>query len=464
MAFRIVATFEIVTPMFLGGAIPDAAPGTNAPPITLRPGSIKSELVFWWRALNAAQAARSAGRPDDRRWLCALHETEVDLFGGPGRSADSDRNRSRVAARQSAVHLNARWISAHPIWTAGSFLTGTGENRSNAGGERCPEAVRYLGYGALEYQAAGTVLLRQAFAPGAKFAVELLLTGRAAGRSPEVLNALKLMGLLGGLGMRKRRGWGSLNLLSLRHGAAALGRGEDTLKDDWTPPLTQDAWQERIRDLISLDPNINSTALPLTAFARGSEIRIWKEAFSNWIDAMARLGHGYQLYRAWGYKGERDTVHRVGGCEAEQNFPEEKEWFRSGNLRPAARGSYGVAAEKMPRRANLGLPLPYDSQRGMVVEAAAPFGRRASPLMFHIARIGDKCLPVATHTNNMFLPDVGRGHHAGVKIKIRNFDGKSFTPASNIITDYFIDAAINTPNSPYFDGDPAGNILTTSVP
>jgi CRISPR-associated protein Cmr1 len=87
---RVEAEFEVVTPMFLGGADPKAG-------AELRGASLKGALRFWWRAL-------AWGRLGD---LAEIHKQEMKLFG----SADR-------AVGQASFSLAAAWVNQAPLLVA----------------------------------------------------------------------------------------------------------------------------------------------------------------------------------------------------------------------------------------------------------------------------------------------------------------------------------------------------------
>ena len=70
----IEAEFEIVTPMFIGGAEPQS---TNP---TIRPPSIKGALRFWWRALAWKNCLKNSNN-NQVEALKMLHQKEAELFG-----------------------------------------------------------------------------------------------------------------------------------------------------------------------------------------------------------------------------------------------------------------------------------------------------------------------------------------------------------------------------------------------
>ena len=69
---ELIATYNIVTPMFTGGAdqIPDG----------IRPSSVKGVVRFWWRALNWGRFWEQSSS-NEVSALQNLHEEEARLFG-----------------------------------------------------------------------------------------------------------------------------------------------------------------------------------------------------------------------------------------------------------------------------------------------------------------------------------------------------------------------------------------------
>src|SRR5579883_639078 len=173
---KITATFEVVTPLFLGGADP-------ASTVELRPPSIKGALRFWWRAL-----AWSRHRGD----LDAIKKEEQKIFG----TAGDDRDR----LGQASFGLRARW-RAEP-----NRLAETGPRSLTSG----KPGASYLSYGIINRGQGNSP--RSCYQLGGCFELTfqaLRHTDNESGFHPSLLDAIKLFGLLGGLGGRSRRGWGS---------------------------------------------------------------------------------------------------------------------------------------------------------------------------------------------------------------------------------------------------------------
>lgn len=185
----IEATYQVNTPMFLGGASQQAE---------LRLPSFKGALRFWWRAL----AWDRIKNPEE------LLKEESELFGS------SDREYG-----QSKVLMKIKWEGKKPS------IFEKGEQLSD-GSELIGHGARYFGYGAInayESKKTGTKdaqLIRSCLDAPASFHVSLILRKtkddeQDKRRKKQLLDTLMLIGILGGLGSKSRKGYGSLTLLSL---------------------------------------------------------------------------------------------------------------------------------------------------------------------------------------------------------------------------------------------------------
>ncbi|MEJ5237885.1 type III-B CRISPR module RAMP protein Cmr1 [Limisphaera sp. VF-2] len=182
----IVATYRIVTQMFLGGA----QPGEEA---ELRLPSFKGALRFWWRALRWGEVES----------LEQLRTEEADLFGS------SFTGQSRVRIWMSNAVTPEKQCAEK--WKPSSWQG-------------------YVGYGLTDKGS------RWYLKPGQDFSVFVDLERCSHSQIQQVLAALKLLGLAGGLGARSRRGWGSITLMRLEG-------------DAWTCPRSQDEWERAIAEL-----------------------------------------------------------------------------------------------------------------------------------------------------------------------------------------------------------------------
>jgi CRISPR-associated protein Cmr1 len=151
----IKVTLETVTPLFLGGADPRGEP-------ELRAASIRGALRFWLRALLGGVIG------DDENALKALRQAEAAVFGS------TDAGASPVVVR----------------------VTGN---------------VRHADYRPLLHNPKKTFTFK-GIMPGETFSLELVPRPPYNSVSPVVASTTALWLLLGGVGKRARRGFGTLRL------------------------------------------------------------------------------------------------------------------------------------------------------------------------------------------------------------------------------------------------------------
>lgn len=174
------ATFQIVTPMFIGGA--DQLPSDG-----IRPLSIKGALRFWWRALNWGRFRTETSC--DESALALLHDKEARLFGIAANGADTGQGQFMLrVSRQPRLNLETQWP----------------QNNTGSG---------YLGFGLMENNQDSH---RQAIREGTDFDLELRFKPKSNANDIAALeDVLQVWSLFGGLGSRARRGFGSITLQQL---------------------------------------------------------------------------------------------------------------------------------------------------------------------------------------------------------------------------------------------------------
>ncbi|MCX7094130.1 MAG: type III-B CRISPR module RAMP protein Cmr1 [Methylobacter sp.] len=169
--------------MFIGG-------GDSSDLPELRPPSIKGALRFWWRALQWGECLKN--NPDPQTALRILHQQEGELFG---LAAKSETNNG-----QGAFFLKLNKNSSNGI------VSDWPKNNDDGAG--------FLGYG-LDVTKNNNSPHKKAIRKG-EFSLCLVLKKTITKRQIEQLKqVLKLWGLLGGLGSRSRRGFGSVALKKL---------------------------------------------------------------------------------------------------------------------------------------------------------------------------------------------------------------------------------------------------------
>ena len=189
--------------MFLGGAGHEIT--------RIRTDSVKGALAFWWQALNFGMFVEREGSVDAA--LKAMQKDVVRIFGGPsGQGAVQPR---LVSGPGAADGLKTNDV----LGQNGKRVT----NLSNVR-DKIPGGVgigaRYLGLGLMaaftsKKHLAGK-LARPCFVSDDGFSLRFVLLKRLTQDDiASVREALIAFGLLGGLGSRVRRGWGSISLKGL---------------------------------------------------------------------------------------------------------------------------------------------------------------------------------------------------------------------------------------------------------
>jgi CRISPR-associated protein Cmr1 len=362
------STYTLVRPMFLGGALPKAAE------IGFRPPSFKGALRFWWRALAWAQVAQETN--DVVAALRDLHRREAEVFG----SAAGERG------RQSRVLLAADWQPGRPI--SDNAVRSQGRSGQDNG-------IGYLmgqGLGGRTAADSGTIRVRATFLPGTS----------EEGRQG-VERALLVLGLLGGLGSRCRRGFGSLAIEEL----------EGDRRLDLAIPRTVDQLATVLKLLIGDRPPAQP---PYSAFSAQSRIDL------------SLLGPSAA------------RVH----CEVGGKMREFREALAD-DTRRAREAADGKEPDQPPDRTIFGLPLQFYFKRDratVFVEPArnrAKLDRRASPLLIHIHCLtgesaGGRFVALQTFLPAQFLPE-----QVGVQVRRkggRSFPFPRFSPPEALVAQY----------------------------
>ena len=362
------ATYRIVTPMFIGDADRNPADG-------IRPPSVKGALRFWWRALNWGRFWREKDG-NEAAALKALHEEEARLFGS---SMDEKKEKSGQGCFLLSVEQ-----ATHPRTTDKDSIHKEFKGCNTA---------RYLAYGLMEpfknnkKNREAATLDRGCIDDNQLFTVKLAFRGEP---DSTVIDALKALGLLGGLGSRSRHGMGSVALEKITHKKADAD--EVAI---FHAPANAKAYQEEVRSLLQ-DKNFASSQPPFTAFSCTSQIETLVNGTSPYkvLDSFAEK---ILVYRSWGRGGDLN-----GGLKSDKNFQDDRDWYRD---------RYAELPEDFhPRRVVFGLPHNYHKETHHVIPEpdgnSNGEGRRASPLLFHVHQIHDSSyVGVAIYLPATFLPD-----------------------------------------------------------
>ena len=259
----------------------------------------------------------------------------------------------------------------------------------------------YLGYGVMKgFGNAAGQLTRSCLA--APFDVSLRIGARETESLRSIVPALRVLGMLGGLGSKSRKGYGSVNLIALE------GDGVDR----WHPPRTEDGYRKELRMLLQ-DAAGCQDEPDISAFSTHARVDLFQNHRTA-LEALDAYGAAMVRYRSWGKE------NRILGREpSRRRFPEDHEWLYDGPSSP----------DFHPRRAVFGLPHNYYSkyQRRKKVEPES-YDRRASPLLFHVHEIGSRYAGVAVLLRSRFLPNGERIRAGGTNVPAR--------PDWNVLTEF----------------------------
>jgi CRISPR-associated protein Cmr1 len=347
MALEIEARYRVVTPLFCGGANPVSSSELRLP-------SLKGVLRFWWRALAWS---RFAGDLDE------IKRHEDRLFGS-------------TSTGQAQVLMRLGGSPECAVLERGEVLTTLDDSPVGDG-------ARYLGYGVMEAfdsHKKGTrkgQLIRACIPGPLSFPVHLRCRDLDAEDAVQLSDALRAVGLLGGLGAKSRKGYGSLVLERLT---------EDGV-ECWTPPSDVDDLKRAIRGLHGTRV---SDGLPeFTAISAGSRHILLSGGKAEPLELLDLVGREMVRYRSWGHDGKI-----LGSVDSERNFKDDHDLMDSGQRKGH------------PRRIAFGLPHNYGPGKGKEVGPKdSGLDRRASPLFIHIHECGGEPVAVLSFLPARFLPE-----------------------------------------------------------
>ena len=353
ITMTIDVTYRVVTPLFCASVDQDLP--------ELRLPSFKGVLRYWWRALAWARYDGD---------LRVLRRREDRLFGS------ADAGQSRILLRLTPA-TNPETVAKDTVLTVSA-------SSSRAVGD----GARYLGYGLMEAFASsrkGTragqlqrACLRSPVDSPFDFTVQIRARGLDDRELASLTDALIALGMLGGMGARSRRGYGSLALQSLRV--------DD--RETWHAPTSADELCERIAALRPIR-NGGGTALPaFTAVSNETRHVLVSSDKENPVELLDLVGREFVRFRSWGHRGT------VFGQPSERNFEDDHDLMKDRRQR-----------KTHPRRIAFGLPHNYGKRDD---EKVGPWDkaldRRASPLFIHLHRCGGQPVAVLSFLPARFLP------------------------------------------------------------
>lgn len=253
--------FQIVTPMFLGGADQKAE--------AIRPSSIKGALRFWWRALNWGRCLNEKG--DEVQALRHLHAEEARLFGAAAHDGGGGQG---VFLMQVAADKTIRVEQPFAPLQAGQlYLLGMGLS-SFKGGNHC---------------------LRNALQKGGTFTLKLIFHPKASDEDrKQICAAVNAFELLGALGSRARHGMGSVAS---------------------TKAMTRADYEKALHTLLQGMAQVKDLP-PFTAFSSYTRLD-FSNTRTDALQLLDAVGREQQMYRSYGQNG------MVNGQKAERRFADD---------------------------------------------------------------------------------------------------------------------------------------------
>ncbi len=375
------ATYRIVTPMFIG----DAEQKVSG----ISPASVKGALRFWWRSLMWGQIRSNEKFNTDELALQRLHKEEAALFGI---AMDEQRAKDRTANRQGQFTLRVELASGYK----------TTEKDTTHLQLKNHDAARYLGYGLMTaFGIDKGKLTRSCINEDQKFTVKLIFKGTV---DSSITNALIALGLLGGLGSRVRHGFGSIALECLE-----IEHNKHTTKL-YEQPKTSNEYIAAIHSIINNLATISHP--PFSAFSQETRIDLLEKS-TNPYNVLNAFGKKMLLYRSWGKGGQ------VLNEPSEKRFTDDHAW-RHVSMRK------NLSAQFHPKRVVFGLPHNYDKyethqvtpekHRDPYPDGVYKHDRRASPLFFHVHKIGSEYMGVSLLLPATFLPQGEKINAGGVNV------------------------------------------------
>ena len=355
MRTTIDARYRVVTPLFCAGTDPSHP--------ELRVPSFKGVLRFWWRALAWSRLRGDIG---------AVSHEESEIFGS------TQSGQSRVSMR-----LDADSCSKPSKVPVGDVLT---LSRTN---DVVGEGARYLGYGVMEAFASrkkntrAGQLARSCFRSPFDFTVRMRVRDLSE-QDPGLVSltdAMIALGVLGGMGARSRKGYGSLVIRSLRVNGV----------ERWNAPRTMSDLGDEIARLRG---NYLAATLPeFTALSRGTRHILLSSGREEPVAMLDFVGRELVRFRSWGHKG-KILGNQI---DSERQFPDDHDLMK--------KVSMGRQPRHHPRRIAFGLPHNYGKQP---MEQVGPddkkLDRRASPLFVHIHECHGTPVAVLSFLPARFLP------------------------------------------------------------
>lgn len=412
---KLDVTFELITPAVLGGA--DNRQG----PAELRLPSIMGAIRFWWRALAWS---RTTGQTDARlKQILAWQRT---IFGSAGDSNTTGTGQGMVSARMHAPVMSNHTVSRPKFgYDSSDRFDRFGDDHFQRG-----VGLAYMAGQGFETrvrdETGNRSIWRRAVPNGKTAGIQFMVRGDAAARHvaqpfsndidhapPTLSEAIWALSLLGCIGSRKTRGFGSLQIASWSI-------------ENCTPPADPESYRREVARLLEIpqrgavdvmrreiDPN-QTPYSALTARTRVVVQDLGDEYCHSSRCHSAMKSHDAAGFEFLWYRGNGDgelvgTSEKFIDTNNRQKFPgketrglfwSDHDLFYEYASKTSETNESGAPVRKpdIPERTIFGLPHHYYSRRtdykmripsDSAQDKNGESFRRASPLRLKIIRAGD---------------------------------------------------------------------------
>lgn len=253
-------TYRIVTPLFLSGAVQSEA--------ELRGPSMKGALRYWYRAVDPRY---NLSKNNDSTKKGESPTYEGDLFGGTGKG----EGQARFLLRLHGADLQSE------VW---------------AGRRENPFYLRYLGF---------SLNNRRYFSPGQTFSVSFRLRPPISDQQKRkedwqsLAASLWLLGHIGGLGSRSRRGFGTVALESWTVGEDPAAREVLEALPIAHSAKTVEEWMQRFQEGLDVIRSWFPTFTEFDHTVINSQTSFFLSAsgFSDWRRALNKAAQSLKEFR-----------------------------------------------------------------------------------------------------------------------------------------------------------------------
>lgn len=358
---RLEVTFKVITPLFLSGA--------NQAQAEFRLASLKGAMRYWYRALD----------PNYRK-------REAEIFGGTGKG----EGQAKFLLRWEPVEWEQK------MWDKDEF---SGSRKETV--DKSMTGIIYLSY-SMDLTVKKVRVQRPYLLPGTEFTILLLFRDTTAEMRKAVLGALWMLGHVGGLGSRSRRGlgtialkdwnlltsgsWPELNELPIAHKAETLEEWRRFFKEGIQVLNSWFGSSRKVTHTV-LDNNCRFLLVD-KAFTK-------ENGYEGWVHA---LNHAGQLMQDFRLRWEPDYTNvKQHICALDTRTA-----MLNKDVKP-------IPMRVGPQRAAFGLPLTfkYTSLKGcnkITFQGTRKYHRSGSPVWIRVIEIGNEYYPFFAFLSSPLLP------------------------------------------------------------